>query len=90
MKDVIKDQLPLKTDRVVLCPLTESQLTAYKNCLNCHDVYIILTHKEPCECGRLDKKGDPFSKGNCCHKDWNMVSWITCLSDRKLMAVGCR
>jgi hypothetical protein len=73
MKDVIKNQLPKKTDLVVLCPLTKCQIEAYKNCLACPEVQIILTHKDPCECGAVDGYGLPYSKGKCCHEGWTQL-----------------
>lgn len=60
-KDIIKDQLPEKTDQVVFCPLTSRQVSAYKHILNMVPVRN-LTHKdEPCTCGsRKARKA-------CCH-----------------------
>lgn len=60
-KDIIKHQLPEKTDQVVFCPLTSRQVAAYKHILNMAPVRN-LTHKdEPCTCGsRKARKA-------CCH-----------------------
>ncbi|KAK4690180.1 DNA excision repair protein ERCC-6-like 2, partial [Lecanoromycetidae sp. Uapishka_2] len=39
MKTLIADQLPRKSDRVVFCPLTETQADAYENCID-SDVFL--------------------------------------------------
>ncbi|EJU00345.1 hypothetical protein DACRYDRAFT_23259 [Dacryopinax primogenitus] len=61
-KEIIKGQLPKKTDNVVFCRLTERQTAVYKLFLQHPDVDIIIKHAEPCECG--SKK----SRGECHHK----------------------
>ncbi|TFK37622.1 P-loop containing nucleoside triphosphate hydrolase protein [Crucibulum laeve] len=60
-KDIIKDQLPEKTDQVVFCPLSPAQAYAYKNILNLQAVQNLLHRNESCECG--SKK----LKKHCCH-----------------------
>ena len=50
-KALIADQLPTKTDKVVFCPLTETQRIAYENLMECEDIELIKRRSEPCECG---------------------------------------
>jgi SNF2 family DNA or RNA helicase len=61
MKTLIADQLPKKSDRVVFCPLTETQADAYENFLNSDVVQYIKTASEMCDCGSGKKSGW------CCH-----------------------
>ncbi|KAH8693776.1 putative DNA excision repair protein [Talaromyces proteolyticus] len=61
MKTLIADQLPKKSDRVVFCPLTETQADAYENFLNSDVVQYIRTASEFCDCGSGKKSGW------CCH-----------------------
>lgn len=60
-KNLIRDQLPKKSDRVVFCPLTETQTEAYDNFLESEIVQAIKYSGEKCECGS-DKK-----RGWCCY-----------------------
>ncbi|OJJ46975.1 hypothetical protein ASPZODRAFT_131891 [Penicilliopsis zonata CBS 506.65] len=62
MKTLIADQLPKKSDRVVFCPLTQTQADAYENFLNSDIVECIKTASEPCTCGSRKKAGW------CCHQ----------------------
>ncbi|PYI31258.1 hypothetical protein BP00DRAFT_425733 [Aspergillus indologenus CBS 114.80] len=62
MKTLIADQLPKKVDRVVFCPLTETQATAYENILESEIVTYIKTSTDPCDCGSGRKSGW------CCHQ----------------------
>ena len=57
MKSLIADQLPKKTDRVVFCPLTETQSSAYSNFLEGEVVQYIKGSAEMCECGSCKKAG---------------------------------
>ncbi|KAG8964466.1 hypothetical protein FRC03_001782 [Tulasnella sp. 419] len=61
-KDIIKDQLPKKIDKVVFCPLTKTQIEVYKRFLATEDVQLMLRKDEPCQCG--SKK----TRGRCCYK----------------------
>jgi DNA excision repair protein ERCC-6-like 2 len=56
-KDLIKDQLPKKSDRVVFCPLTETQEEAYDNFCDSEIVRAIRDSGEPCWCGSGKKQG---------------------------------
>lgn len=60
-KAIIKDQLPKKSDRVVFCPLTDTQARAYQNFLESEIVQAIKNSGEICECGSSKKAGW------CCH-----------------------
>ncbi|WEW58979.1 hypothetical protein PRK78_004447 [Emydomyces testavorans] len=62
MKSLIADQLPKKTDRVVFCPLTETQANAYENLLNSDIIEYIKMSSDPCSCGSKKKAGW------CCYK----------------------
>ncbi|KGO77278.1 Helicase, C-terminal [Penicillium italicum] len=57
MKSLIADQLPKKIDRVVFCPLTETQAEAYENFLDSDIVEYIKTSTEPCDCKSGKKAG---------------------------------
>jgi DNA excision repair protein ERCC-6-like 2 len=61
MKTLIADQLPKKSDRVVFCPLTDTQADAYENFLNSDALIYIKTASELCGCGSGKKSGW------CCH-----------------------
>jgi DNA excision repair protein ERCC-6-like 2 len=57
MKTLIKDQLPKKSDRVVFCPLTETQADAYERFLDSDMVQYIKQSAEICDCGSGKKMG---------------------------------
>lgn len=57
LKTLIADQLPKKSDRVVFCPLTEEQATAYENLVDSELVDYIRTSSDPCDCGSGKKRG---------------------------------
>ncbi|KAL2864179.1 putative DNA excision repair protein (Rad26L) [Aspergillus lucknowensis] len=57
MKTLIADQLPKKVDRVVFCPLTETQAEAYENLLNSDIITYIKSSSEFCDCGSRKKAG---------------------------------
>ena len=57
MKTLIADQLPKKSDRVVFCPLTETQSDAYENILDSEIVEYIKTSTNLCHCGSGKKAG---------------------------------
>ena len=57
MKTLIAHQLPKKSDRVVFCPLTETQAGAYQNCLDSEDIEIIKASGDLCDCGSGEKAG---------------------------------
>jgi DNA excision repair protein ERCC-6-like 2 len=60
-KSLIADQLPTKTDKVVFCPLTETQRQAYENLMECEDIELIKRRGENCDCG------SGKARGGCCH-----------------------
>ncbi|KAJ5095710.1 hypothetical protein NUU61_005066 [Penicillium alfredii] len=57
MKTLIADQLPKKSDRVVFCPLTETQAEAYETFLDSDIVECIKSSTERCGCGSGKKRG---------------------------------
>lgn len=61
MKSIIADQLPKKMDRVVFCPLTDTQRDAYENFIDSDVIQYIKTASDPCACG------SPKRSGWCCH-----------------------
>ena len=70
MKTLIAHQLPKKSDRVVFCPLTETQAEAYENFLNSEVVEIIKGSYTRCGCG------SGKNAGNCCYTHTsNGVKW---------------
>lgn len=76
-KSLIQDQLPIKTDKIVFCPLTHMQIAAYKRILNEPECVMIRRSHEACECGLLDDEGFPYQRKGCCcqttadGKPWN-------------------
>ena len=56
-KDLIRDQLPKKTDRVVFCPPTPTQAGAYQRFLDSEIVQKIKNSSEFCHCGSGKKQG---------------------------------
>jgi DNA excision repair protein ERCC-6-like 2 len=57
-KAVIKDGLPKKYDEVIFCPLTEIQITAYKQILGMEAVQNMIRKDEPCDCAQGKKCGN--------------------------------
>ena len=57
MKTLIKDQLPKKSDRVVFCPLTDTQADAYENFIESDIVQYIKYSGEKCDCDSGKKRG---------------------------------
>ena len=62
MKSLIAHQLPKKSDRVVFCPLTDTQADAYQNFLDSDIIDCIKNSSELCPCGSKKKSGW------CCHQ----------------------
>jgi len=62
MKSLIADQLPKKSDRVVFCPLTETQTDAYENCIESDVIRYIKESTIQCSCASGKKQGW------CCQK----------------------
>ncbi|KAK3075137.1 hypothetical protein LTR53_001821 [Teratosphaeriaceae sp. CCFEE 6253] len=56
-KALIADQLPKKSDRVVFCPMTETQEEAYNNFCDSEIVRAIRDSSDPCPCGSGKKQG---------------------------------
>ena len=63
MKSLIANQLPKKSDRVVVCPLTHSQTEAYETYLESDAVRFIKLATTDCLCGSKKKLGC------CCEPD---------------------
>ena len=57
MKTIIAHQLPKKSDRVVFCPLTDTQVDAYENFIHSDVIRYIQTSAELCSCGSGKKSG---------------------------------
>ena len=62
MKSLIANQLPKKADRVVFCPLTDTQADSYENFLNSDIVTYIKYSSDLCDCNSGKKRG------SCCYK----------------------
>nr|POE68801.1 isoform 2 of dna excision repair protein ercc-6-like 2 [Quercus suber] len=56
-KALIAHQLPKKSDKVVFCPLTEVQATAYNNFCSSETLQVIRNSGERCPCGSGKKQG---------------------------------
>jgi SNF2 family DNA or RNA helicase len=70
-KALIAHQLPKKSDRVVFCPLTETQADAYNNFCDSELVHAIRDHAKDCYCGSGKKQG------SCCRVEVDGVKWQT-------------
>ena len=57
MKSIIAHQLPKKSDRVVFCPMTDTQADAYENCVDNDYIQYIKDSSLPCHCGSTKKQG---------------------------------
>lgn len=57
MKSIIADQLPKKMDRVVFCPLTDTQTNAYESFLDSDVMQYIKTSSDLCTCGSTKRSG---------------------------------
>lgn len=57
MKTLIADQLPKKSDRVVFCPLTETQAEAYQNYVDSDVCRYIRSSTDLCPCGSTKQRG---------------------------------
>ncbi|ORY06904.1 SNF2 family N-terminal domain-domain-containing protein [Clohesyomyces aquaticus] len=57
MKTLIADQLPKKSDRVVFCPLTETQAEAYRTLVESETFEYVRRANEPCDCDSGKKRG---------------------------------
>ena len=68
-KDLIKDELPKKSDMVVFCPLTETQAEAYNNFCDSEIVQACRNAQEPCTCGSGKKQG------YCCYAEVDGTKW---------------
>lgn len=66
MKSLIAHQLPKKTDKVVFCPLTETQKDAYERFLDSEVIQTVKNASEPCDCGK-EVKGGEAKRGWCCY-----------------------
>ncbi|KAI5810410.1 P-loop containing nucleoside triphosphate hydrolase protein [Pyronema omphalodes] len=62
MKTLIAHQLPKKTDKVVFCPLTDTQREAYEAYLESDEIVFIRDGSDLCDCG------SGKSRRGCCHK----------------------
>jgi SNF2 family DNA or RNA helicase len=57
MKSLIADQLPKKSDRVVFCPLTDTQAEAYANYIDSEVIDYIRSSADMCPCASGKKRG---------------------------------
>lgn len=57
MKSLIADQLPKKSDRVVFCPLTDTQADGYENLIDSDTIRFIRESTDICGCGSGKKLG---------------------------------
>ena len=84
MKSLIADQLPKKSDRVVFCPLTDTQADAYSTYVSSERVEHMRGVTSRCNCG----SGKTY--GACCgrdteeHGDWRRHVFPTMVTLQKL------
>jgi SNF2 family DNA or RNA helicase len=48
-------KLPVKTDEVVFCPLSSTQIAVYKRILDMHEVQNMIRKDDDCDCGSNKK-----------------------------------
>lgn len=83
-KALIAHQLPKKSDRVVFCPMTETQIEAYQNFTDTELVRTIRDASNPCTCGSKKKAGW------CCNQevegfgDWKLHIFPVLITLQKL------
>ncbi|KAJ7631912.1 RAD26-like SNF2 family DNA-dependent ATPase [Mycena polygramma] len=58
--ELMLSQLPKKTDEIVFCPLTPSQIRVYKRILAMDELQAVIHRDDPCDCG----SGEP--QKHCC------------------------
>ena len=75
-KELIKDQLPEKTDEVVFCPLAPIQLKAYKRILQTKAVRRLIGKDGPCDCG---------SKKSCVHRRFTQCLTLIIFQAQRLL-----
>lgn len=68
-KSLIADQLPKKSDKVVFCPLSDTQDLAYNNFCDTEMVHSIRSAYDPCGCGSGKKQGW------CCYIEVDGTPW---------------
>lgn len=68
-KSLIADQLPKKSDKVVFCPLSETQELAYNNFCDTEMLQCIRHAYDPCSCNSGKKQGW------CCHTHVDGTKW---------------
>ena len=69
MKTLIADQLPKKSDRIVFCPLTDTQADAYERVLESEILECIKNSSDPCDCNSGKRSGW------CCHTHVEEMKW---------------
>lgn len=68
-KSLIADQLPKKSDKVVFCPLSDTQELAYNNFCDTEILQSIRHAYDPCACGSGKKQGW------CCNTSTDGIKW---------------
>lgn len=54
-KELLKDQLPKKTEEVVFCPLTPKQIEVYRRIVESEPVQNLVRKDDYCECGSRNR-----------------------------------
>jgi len=86
MKTLIAHQLPKKTDRVVFCPLTETQRVCYEAYLESDTIRLMRDGKEECQCGSKKKQRECCSKEDAQNREvrsliFPAITWLLKLSN---------
>lgn len=84
MKNLIADQLPKKSDKVVFCPLTDVQREAYASFLEGDNVSFINSVSEICPCGSGRKWGWCCGKTMRNGHSWQKIVFPTVITLQKL------
>lgn len=90
-KALIADQMPVKVDKIVFCPLAPEQVYGYRRLCEHSEMEKLLSMNDPCPCDSTDDEGRPFRRRNCCDDDYykealRVMNLMTCYSPRVILA----
>jgi DNA excision repair protein ERCC-6-like 2 len=84
LKTLIADQLPKKSDRVIFCPLSDTQHNAYKAFIASPLVQFVISAYSPCPCGSKKKAGWCCYERNEEGESWRSLVFPLIMSLQKM------
>ncbi|KIW00756.1 uncharacterized protein PV09_07737 [Verruconis gallopava] len=84
MKSLIASQLPKKSDKVVFCPLTDTQVEAYENYVYSPIVEFIRNWTTSCACGSGQRAGSCCQPSEDSFEDWRKHVFPTIVTLQKI------